>query len=68
MENLVKLITAANALVKALDEIQDSPEYRGIWQTAAAHGVRYQGRQWKNELDELRSRLTVFNEQRRTTS
>jgi hypothetical protein len=61
MENMVRLIKAATALVKAMDEIQDSPEYRRVWATASHCDGQYRGRQWKRELEALRKYLNMHN-------
>lgn len=59
IERLAELEAAARALVERLDFVHAHDAYRRIWGMAHAHGVRYDGPQYVEELEALRSALAA---------
>jgi hypothetical protein len=55
---LDELLDAADGLVNKMRRIENSNEYRAIWESAFAHGVKYQGEQWSDERDRLGKLVT----------
>ena len=50
---LNEMLDAADALIIKMRRIEDSAEYRAVWDSAFVHGVKYQGEQWSDERDRL---------------
>lgn len=49
-----KLEAVLKALVNKIDAVHDHSEYRYIWEFAFAHGHKYTGPQYTDELDAAR--------------
>lgn len=49
---------AAHALIDKLAEVHESPEYRGVWDMARIHGVKYKGPTYAAEEIALRAALS----------
>jgi hypothetical protein len=59
---LVRIRTALKNLLDKLDLVNASPEYKGIWTIAHAHGIEYTGPTYEVEFYEARN---VIGEGRR---
>ncbi len=53
---------AAAALVAKLDTIHEDHRYQAVWTIAQAHNGSYEGPQYRDELEALRSLLTIARE------
>ena len=51
------IVVAARALVAKLDQVSDSPEFKGVFTVAAMHHCPYKGPQFGPELEALRAAL-----------
>lgn len=50
---------AAAALVAKLDAIHEDPRYQAVWIIAKVRNGSYEGPQYRDELEALRSLLTI---------
>ena len=51
------LETAATALVRKMDEVDNSPEYMGVWGLFWTHGYEYEGPKYETELNAMKATL-----------
>ncbi len=56
-----KFLHAAEALVKIIEEIDSSEEYKRIWEIAFIHsnGRQYEGKTWTKELENLKKQIEL---------
>lgn len=53
---------ALKSLVRVLTAVENSPSFQGIWGFLHAHGYRYEGPTWKDELADARLVLATSGE------
>ena len=59
-----KLLTAAKALIKRMDEIHETPEFKGVWQFYAIHGQSYPSTlNYAEELKHLKEVIQKYESQ-----
>ena len=49
------LLQASKALIAKIDKITKSEEYKSVFTLAHVHGLPYEGEEWWNEYQELKS-------------
>lgn len=53
----------ALALVKKLDQVNNSPEYIHVWELFRVHGMEYLGPNYIDELKDLKKTLRIKNDE-----
>lgn len=61
MEYNHELFDALKALVEKLEEIHDNPNYQGVWSMAHAHGHKYNGPTYEEELKKAKKLVEEAN-------
>ena len=57
MSEFTQVVDAAQKLADKLGEIHRNPSYEAVWDLFYAHGHKYNGPDYKNELKELQELL-----------
>lgn len=55
-------LEALKALVVKLKQIEAHPSYRSVWVLADSHGFKYDGPNWKEEVDQAKVLLDDWEE------
>lgn len=59
-KDIAQLYYAANEFLLKVDAVENSEEFKGIFQSAHIHGVVYNGQNWIKERENLKKALENF--------